>query len=257
MTNDSATKTTVAAQYDTDAERWLQIRQSGHELLEKPALYSLLPDLTGKRVLSLGCGFGEECHEMLTRGAREVIGIDISDGNLEKARCAFPHIKFLRMDMEDLSFPDTSFDIVVSSLSIHYLSDWGPTLRNAKRVLSADGSLIISTHHPATWSAIKDENASIKRQLLGFELNKQTNDLAIYGDYLTERRITAKFGGSFEATFYHKTFSSMLREFRESKFQVLDCLEPAPVPGAAEHDPTFFQIRSRLPIFILFRLSPV
>ena len=42
-------------------------------LLEHPALFSLLPDLAGKDVLDMGCGFGEICALCTQRGARDPI----------------------------------------------------------------------------------------------------------------------------------------------------------------------------------------
>ena len=48
-------------------------------LFEIPALTSLLPDLEGKEILDLGCGFGEHCVEYVKRGAKRVVGIDLSE----------------------------------------------------------------------------------------------------------------------------------------------------------------------------------
>jgi GrpB-like predicted nucleotidyltransferase (UPF0157 family) len=52
-------------------------------LEEKPTLFSLAPNLTGKTVLDLGCGYGENCTEFKRLGAVMVMGIDISDKMLE------------------------------------------------------------------------------------------------------------------------------------------------------------------------------
>jgi ubiquinone/menaquinone biosynthesis C-methylase UbiE len=41
-----------------------------------------------------------------------------------------------------------AFDDVTASLVLHYLRDWGPALREFRRVLQPAGRLIISTHHP-------------------------------------------------------------------------------------------------------------
>ena len=46
--------------------------------LEQPAMTKLLPDISGKTVLDLGCGFGYNCLDFVKRGASRVIGIDIS-----------------------------------------------------------------------------------------------------------------------------------------------------------------------------------
>ena len=49
---------------------------NANNLFEMPALFSLLPDLTGKRVLDLGCGFGEHCMEYIRREAsRSQLGL--------------------------------------------------------------------------------------------------------------------------------------------------------------------------------------
>ncbi len=47
-----------------------------------------------------------------------------------------------------LPFPDCSFDDVVASLVLHCLKDWGPTLAELRRVLTAEGRLIVSVDHP-------------------------------------------------------------------------------------------------------------
>ena len=48
-------------------------------LEEKPALFSLVPDLLGKNILDLGCGYGENCAEFRHLGANKVVGVDISE----------------------------------------------------------------------------------------------------------------------------------------------------------------------------------
>ena len=52
------------------------------------ALQKLFPDFSGKRVLDLGCGFGWHCRYAADHGAAAVIGVDLSEKMLEKARAA-------------------------------------------------------------------------------------------------------------------------------------------------------------------------
>ncbi len=66
--------------------------------------------------------------------------------------------------------------------------------------------------------------------------------------------VSFKFAGTFEASFYHKTFSGMLRDFSDAGLSVVECVEPAPVPEAKTLDPHFWEVRSRFPLFILFKL---
>lgn len=47
-------------------------------LLEQPAMINLIPDIKNKTVLDLGCGFGDNCKDFISIGAKNVVGIDIS-----------------------------------------------------------------------------------------------------------------------------------------------------------------------------------
>ncbi len=76
--------------YDTPIffERYQQLRQnpiSMNEVVEKPTMFSLLPDLTGKKVLDLGCGTGVHLAHYLTLGAEKVVGLDLSELMLQQA----------------------------------------------------------------------------------------------------------------------------------------------------------------------------
>ena len=72
-------------------EGYKKIRENkgnANDLFETPALFSLLPDLQGKTILDLGCGVGGHCFEFVNRGAKKVVGIDISKKMLEVAEKA-------------------------------------------------------------------------------------------------------------------------------------------------------------------------
>ena len=58
---------------------------NANNLFEIPTLFSMLPDLKNKRILDLGCGFGEHCKRFIECGAKRVVGIDISEKMLEVA----------------------------------------------------------------------------------------------------------------------------------------------------------------------------
>ena len=96
-------------------------------------LERLLPGFSGKRVLDLGCGFGWHCQYASDHGAAAVIGVDLSEKMLEKAR-ADTHdesIHYVRAAMEDVDFPPASFEVVLSSLALHYVEEGGADLRLA------------------------------------------------------------------------------------------------------------------------------
>lgn len=157
-----------------------------HSLYEKPAMYSLLPDLKGKSVLSIGCGSGEDCHYLAGCGVSKVAGIDISTNLVDIARQSYPECQFDVMDMESLAFDDDSFDFVYSSLAIHYLEDWTKAFCEVYRVLKPGSLFLFSCGHPvySAMATTQDDNTN-KVQQLARIVDTQTDKTSIVGDYVT------------------------------------------------------------------------
>jgi 2-polyprenyl-3-methyl-5-hydroxy-6-metoxy-1,4-benzoquinol methylase len=53
---------------------------------EWPAIRRMLPEVTGKRVVDLGCGFGWASRWMRREGAGRVLGLDLSENMISRAR---------------------------------------------------------------------------------------------------------------------------------------------------------------------------
>lgn len=117
---------------------------------EWPALRALLPDLQGRIVLDLGCGFGWFCRWARDHGAASVMGIDVSENMLTRAR-ATTHdaaITYARGDMEQLTLPPRSFDLAYSSLALHYIANLDGLIAGVHQSLRAGGNLVCSVEHP-------------------------------------------------------------------------------------------------------------
>ena len=128
---------------------------SANNLEEKPELLSLLPNLKGKRVLDLGCGYGEWCKIYSEMGASYVKGVDISSKMLDvaKSECSqFDNIEFDLMDMANLSELDETFDVVVSSLAVHYVEDFEKLCKDVKKILNRGWNLLILAGAPNFYS---------------------------------------------------------------------------------------------------------
>lgn len=81
---------------------------------EWPALRAMLPPLEGLRVVDLGCGFGWFCRFARDAGASRVLGLDVSENMLSRARqtTANAAITYERADLEQLDLSAASFDLV-------------------------------------------------------------------------------------------------------------------------------------------------
>lgn len=117
---------------------------------EWPALRAMLPDLRGRKVLDLGCGFGWFCRWARENGAAHVVGFDLSEKMLARARATTqdPAITYTKADLENLELPAQSFDLVYSSLALHYLENLNALMAEVYRSLVRGGSLVFSVEHP-------------------------------------------------------------------------------------------------------------
>lgn len=99
---------------------------------------------SGLTALDFGCGNGDDSIELIERGL-DVIAFDQSLKSLRHARHRAPEIRIVHGDMRKrLPFRDGMFDLVVSSLSMHYFT-WEQSERIAsevRRVLKPTGWLI-------------------------------------------------------------------------------------------------------------------
>lgn len=245
--------------YDTkeQALKWGENRGPAHTFYEKPAIYGMLPqDLTGTRVLSVGCGFGEECQFIAQRGA-EVVGTDYSEEMISIASSKFPRLSFVKVPMEELanSFEPASFDIVFSSLALHYSADLRDPLAQFARVLKNSGEVILSTHHPVYWGAARATSAKEKIGLLGYRRDLESGQAEYFGDYLNDRKIVTQFRDAFDVSFFHNSLGSIHSAVRSAGFYVEQLVEPRPLDECREEFPEFFETASRVPLFILLRLK--
>lgn len=115
---------------------------------EWPSLRAMLPDLRGRRVVDLGCGFGWFCRFAAEAGAAGVLGIDLSENMLARARAEGGAITYERADLETLVLPEGAFDLVYSSLTVHYLADFPRFAAMVAASLVPGGRFVFSMEHP-------------------------------------------------------------------------------------------------------------
>lgn len=117
---------------------------------EWPAARALLPDVTGRRVVDLGCGFGWFARWARLHGAAHVLGLDLSQNMLARARADTddPAIDYRISDLDNLDLPTSAFHLAYSSLAFHYVADFGRLARTVHRALVPGTQLVFSIEHP-------------------------------------------------------------------------------------------------------------
>ncbi len=125
-----------------------------HRLLLGSLFERIAADVTavapaGGRVLEVGCGPGR-LSTMLARRGLDVTGLDLDPAMIQRARANAARSahngrqpSFLVGDVASLAFPDRSFDLVVSTLSMHHWADPTAGLTEIGRVLRPDGRALV------------------------------------------------------------------------------------------------------------------
>jgi len=212
-------------------------------LYERPAMLELLPPVSGARVLDAGCGAGWYAAELATRGAL-VTAIDASAAMIGHARDRFASVPLnelarqVELRVADLEQPlsfasEAAFDGIVSSLVLHYLRDWGPTLTEFRRILKPNGWLLFSTHHPAA-DAIRLDTP---RYL----------DIEPVEDYWKWVGIVR---------YYRRPLSAIMEALTNAGLAVERLVEPLPTDEFRKVRPDSYKRLLRRPEFLLVRARP-
>lgn len=183
-------------------------------------LRNLLPSFTNKRVLDLGCGFGWHCLYAVEHGAASALGIDLSEKMLLEAqnKNTSPLIHYKCMAIEDFDFKPEAFDVVISSLTFHYLESFGDICKKVNCCLTTGGSFVFSVEHPVfTAYGNQDWHYDEKGEPMHWPVD----------NYFTEGMRKASFLGE-EVTKYHKTLTTYVNGLILAGFEITGLVEPEP-----------------------------
>lgn len=224
-----------------------------HSYYEKPAMYSLLPVLTGKKVLSLGCGSGEDSAYLKSMGAEESVGIDISTEMIKIAKASHPECEFEVMSMEQLKFLDNNFDFAYSSLAIHYIENWTQVFKEVFRVLKPNSYFLFSCGHPVKYSMERSATDTDWVNKLEIKKNKLDGHFEITGDYLNRRKLLDGLGENSVNT-WNKSIGEICSEIHSSGFLIEQIVEPRPTEEMNEKFPEQYKKLNKVPEFVIFKL---
>jgi SAM-dependent methyltransferase len=209
---------------------------------EWPAFRALLPDLEGKRVLDLGCGYGWHCQFARAQGARSVTGIDLSEKMLERARALTPdnQVTYCQTAIEDFPMEESSFDVVLSSLALHYVERLDLVCQNVHRGLVAGGSFVFSTEHPVfTAREAQDWHLGPNGERLHWPVDDYHREGVRHTKWLAD-----------DVVKYHRTVATTVNTLMDAGFRIERLLEPCPTAEMvqAHHE---FTDELRRPIFLI------
>jgi SAM-dependent methyltransferase len=221
-----------------------QLDRSVHGLAgaaEWPALRSMLPEMRGLRVVDLGCGYGWFCRWAREQGAGEVLGLDISEKMLDRARAATTDraITYRRANLEELSLPAKAYDLAYSSLAFHYVEDAERLYRTIHDALVPGGRLVFSTEHPIFMASSRHDWITKDNGSRMWPVDR----------YSVEGRRVVQWLGA-DVVKYHRTIATTVNLLIAAGFRILRLEEFAPTAGQVAANPNLAEEIDR-PMFLM------
>lgn len=209
---------------------------------EWPTLRAMLPDLAGRRVVDLGCGFGWTARWMRTHGALAVHGVDLSRRMIARAEAMTSDdaITYRRADLDLLDLPEAGFDLAFSALALHYVRDFQRLVRVIHAALVPGASFVFSIEHPVFMAAARP-------RWWRDEDGRQTWPVNGYADE-GERRTDWLAPGVVK---YHRTIATTLGTLLERGFTLGRIAEFAPTAAEIARRPDLAEERERPMLLLL------
>lgn len=216
-----------------------------------PALFRLLGDVRGLRILDAGCGAGYLSRLLAGRGA-SVVGVDLSPRLLEVARREEARdslgIEYHEADLARLSrFGDATFDAAVSNVAMQDVVAYREAFQELGRVLRPGGRLVFSITHPcfdrpvpARWIREPPDSERIE-EWQGLLVDRYYDRVAIWWGPV----------GKPAAVGFHRTLEDYVAALHDASLVVLRMEEPVPTQEAVKRMYRHFADFRRAPNFLL------
>jgi SAM-dependent methyltransferase len=171
-----------------------------------------------------------------------VVGVDLSEKMLAHARASTNDaaIEYRRLAIEDIDFFAGAFDVVLSSLALHYVERFDLVCRNVHHCLVAGGSFVFSVEHPVfTALAAQDWYYGPQGERLHWPLDQYQDEGPRQARLLEQ-----------EVVKYHRTVATYVNTVIDSGFTVVRLSEPQPTQELLDTHPAW-QDETRRPMFLL------
>ncbi|ODR81611.1 hypothetical protein BG842_15150 [Haladaptatus sp. W1] len=197
-----------------------------------PATRTVLPELSGRRVLLAGCGRGDHVPWFHENGAT-VTGVDVSATAIQHAKDEFgDEGTFHRADLtEPLDFANDSLDVVFSNLVFSHIEEWRPVFSEFRRILEPDGTFVVTTIHPRY---LRTE----------FEIESYYETKKVMNEW-----------PEVDIPTYYRPISEVISSFLGAGFHLQTVEEPKPEPQFEDHHPKRYRDALREPELLVIRAA--
>lgn len=201
----------------------------------------MLPDLKGKRIVDLGCGFGWFCRFAIEKGAKSVLGIDISKNMISKAK-SFPFSSFITYkvaDLEELQLPKRSYDFAYSSLTFHYIKNFKQLIATIYKALTSKSIFVFIMEHPIYTAPSSQKFTSDKEGKKIYPLNNYQVEGKRISNWLVNGVVKQ-----------HRKMDTVINTLIDTGFKILHIEEWKPSNEQLKQNPEWSEEMDR-PLFLI------
>ncbi|MHA1913308.1 MAG: class I SAM-dependent methyltransferase [Promethearchaeota archaeon] len=264
----------VGKLWDENAENWTKLARLGYDrcrnLINTPAFFKMLPNVSGLTGLDIGCGEGYNTRIAAKKGAK-MTAIDISETFIKYAKETEEReplgVIYQLANAVDLPFPDNHFHFTMATMSLMDMANHEKALVEAFRVLKPNGFFQFSISHPLVrsqipWEWITDENdqvqasnGTLNSRKLGFVLRDYFRRVEgeigewIFGAAPLEMTEKMK---KFKIPIFNHTLSEWFNLLIKTGFKLEEFCEPYASDEVLEEYPEEYDSRI-IPYFLIVR----
>ncbi|SDI30714.1 class I SAM-dependent methyltransferase [Chryseobacterium jejuense] len=211
-----------------------------NDLLEQPVIKRLMQPIKDKTILDMGCGLGHQVRELLKQNPKQITGLDISQKMLNEAqsRTSSSIVEWVCSALEDFDFGINRFDLVISSMTLHYIENLDTLFQKIYDGLNAGGQFLFSMEHPICTAALKPW-----QELNGekyWPINHYSEETLRKQDWFVKN-----------VEKYHHQLSTIVNALLKAGFILKNLEEPSPAQELLQLRPDFEQHIHRPPIVIM------
>lgn len=206
-----------------------------NELLEQPTMNRLMRSIKGKTILDLGCGMGHQIKSLLNQEPEKIVGVDISEKMLAEAKkkVSSSIVRFVCQPVEEYDFTEVQFDLILSSMTLHYIADLKTLFQKIYASLKPQGQFLFSIEHPINTAMLQPLDNVLSRMNYAIEGSRKQ-------DWFVKDVIK----------YHHKT-STIIEIALDAGFVLKNLQEPTPDKKLLERRPDFKKHIEYPPMLIL------
>ena len=256
--------------YESNSQKWVRNKPTClSDFTARPVIFDLCEPVKDAVILDIGCGEGYCSRELMHRGAKQVVGVDISTSSIAAAQAEEQReslgITYLAgnsteigkvLRNQNLGEAET-FDVIVAVFLFNYLTihEMVQCMSQVKQLLKPGGRFIFSIPHPS-FAFLSNPEANFHFELAASGNGSKSMGYFSARDRLLPGKIARRDGTTLPVQVRHKTIQDYFDALQKSGFTTLPKIQELKVTD--EHlqlDSNFFGSLADMPLHMALSVT--